>query len=534
MTEGTWRDHLAAAPDRWWREGVLYQVYPRSFADSGNDGVGDLPGLVDRLDYLSWLGVDGIWLSPTMPSPNRDWGYDVADYCDVHPDLGTLADLDRLIAAAHERGIRLLLDLVPNHTSYEHPWFRDARSSRASRHRDWYVWADPGPDGGPPNNWRSVFGGSAWEFDPLTGQYYLHNFEVGQPDLNWWNPEVRRAFEGILRFWFERGVDGFRIDVAHGIVKDRELRDDPPATEDDPPHFQRLGLRQVYSANRPETHDILRSWRRLVDVLRPPRLLVGESYVLDIPSLASFYGTGDELHLAFNFPFVFAPLDGASHRRVVANVEAGLPAGAWPVYTGSNHDVGRFATRWCHGDERGARCALLMLLTLRGTPFLYYGDEIGMVDVPIPPERILDPAARDGSPTRDACRTPMQWSPEPGAGFTAPGVEPWLPIGDYQARSVAGQRDQPGSTLTLVRDLVALRRSLPELRCGEYVELPAPDGVWAWRRGASVTVAINFSDQERRLPRVAGRIRITTTREREGDEVGGELRLGPCEGVIIS
>src|SRR2546423_524175 len=314
-----------------WRcGGVLYQVYPRSFADSNGDGVGDLNGVTSRLDYLEWLGVDALWLNPIYPSPNVDWGYDVADYTAVHPDLGTLSDLDRLVAEAGRRGIGVLLDLVPNHTSIEHPWFRERP--------ELYVWADE-----VPNNWRAVFGGgSAWTLDPERGRWYLHNFAREQPDLDWWSPQVRAEFERILRFWFDRGVAGFRIDVAHALVKDRELRDDVPATEEDDPHTRALGIRRIHSMNRPETHEILRAWRRLADAYQSPRVLVGEVYVLDVPAWARYYGSGsDELNLAFNFALVYADLDAGQMRRVVAATEAALPAGAWPCWIGSYHRVRR-------------------------------------------------------------------------------------------------------------------------------------------------------------------------------------------------
>ena len=409
-------------PASWWRDGVLYQIYPRSFADSDGDGIGDLRGIVGRLDHLQWLGIDGIWLNPTMPSPNDDWGYDVADYTGVHPELGTLEDLDALIAAAGERGMRVLLDLVPNHTSDRHAWFVDALSGRDARHRDYYVWADPGPEGGPPNNWESNFGGSAWQLHEPTGQYYLNNFLPSQPDLNWWNDEVRDAFDEILRFWYDRGVAGFRIDVCHAIIKDRELRDDPAVTPDDHPEVRKRGLKQVFSMNRPEVHDVLRRWRTLSDGFDPARVLVGETYVLDLDTLIPYYGNGeDELNLAFNFLFVHAPLDAAELREIVEGVEEKLPEGAWPVYTGSNHDAGRLATRWAADDPRRARAALTMLLGLRGTPFLYYGDELGLPEVPIDFETALDPVARrtgDPSRNRDVCRTPMPWSDDPGGGFT--------------------------------------------------------------------------------------------------------------------
>lgn len=527
----------AAVAPSWWRDCVLYQIYPRSFADSDGDGIGDLQGIIGRLDHLEWLGVDGIWLNPTMPSPNDDWGYDVADYCGVHPDLGTLEDLEALIAEAGRRGIHVLLDLVPNHTSDRHAWFQDALGGREAKYRDRYVWADPKPDGSPPNNWQSSFGGSAWALDEASGQFYLHNFLTTQPDLNWWNDEVRTAFDDVLRFWFARGVAGFRIDVCHAIIKDRELRDDPVATPDDHPFIQRRGLQQVYSMNRPEAHDVLRRWRALAEAEAPKRILVGETYVLDLAQLIPFYGKGeDELNLAFNFLFVHADLEAGQMRAIVEGVEEKLPATSWPVYTGSNHDAGRLATRWAGDDPERARLALLMLLTLRGTPFLYYGDELGLADVPIDPEQALDPVARrtgDPSRNRDPCRTPMQWTAEAGAGFTEAGVTPWLPFGDPAACNVADQRHDPDSQLHLVRDLIALRREHSELRSGTYATLPAPDGAWAFRRGDALAVALNLADAQCTIEDVAGTVAIATDRARDGETVDGALTLGPWQGAVV-
>jgi len=524
----------------WWRDGVLYQVYPRSYADSDGDGVGDLRGLIDRLDHLAWLGVDGLWLNPTFPSPNADWGFDVADYRDVHPDLGTLEDLDALIAAAGERDIRVILDLVPNHTSDEHAWFVSARGDRDAPHRDWYVWRDPAPDGGPPNNWQSIFGGGpAWELDEASGQYYLHLFHRKQPDLDWWNDAVRAEFEAILGFWYDRGVAGFRIDVAHGIVKDRELRDNPAARTDDVIQYRRLGQRPEFSMLRPEVHDVLRSWRALGARRDAEPVLIGETWVHDLERLAAFYGDGaDELHLAFNFVFLEGDLDAATLAPVVAQIEALLPGGAWPVWTLGNHDVTRFPTRWGRGDERRVRVALMLLLTLRGTPVLYYGDEIGMPQAEIPADRVVDPVGllrEDGSDARvgrDGARTPMPWTAAPGAGFTAAGVEPWLPFGDLTA-NVADQRADAGSVLHLVRDLIALRRADDALRAGAYAELPAPDGAWAYRRGERAAVALNLSDAPVTVPGLSGRVEIATDRARDDEAVDDAVALGPWEGVVL-
>jgi alpha-glucosidase len=519
----TYVNAYPAAPMSWWRDGVLYQVYPRSFADADGDGIGDLRGVISRLDHLEWLGVAGIWLNPTMPSPNDDWGYDVADYKGVHPDLGTPEDLEALIDAARERGIAVLLDLVPNHSSDRHPWFRERP--------DFYVWADPKPDGSPPNNWVSNFGGSAWTCED--GRCYLHQFLPTQPDLDWWNEDVRDAFDDILRHWFERGVAGFRIDVCHAIVKDRELRDDPPAKPEDGSHAMRRGLKHVYSMNRPEVHDVLRRWRTLAEGYDPPRILVGETYVLSLDELIPFYGRGDdELHLAFNFLFVHAPLDAARLRRIVEGVEAELPELAWPVYTGSNHDAGRLATRWAGGDPRKARAALVMLLTLRGTPFLYYGDEIGLTEPALDASQALDPVPhRTGDPAanRDPCRTPMQWSAQPGGGFTA-GPSTWLPLGDL-AINVEDQRSDAHSTLHLVRDLIALRGERHDLRAGSYTTLAAPDGAWTYRRGSRHAVALNLSDAPVAVEGLAGTVLIGTDRERDGERFAGSLE--PWEAVVV-
>jgi alpha-glucosidase len=505
------------AGGRWWQGAVLYQVYVRSFQDTDGDGYGDLRGVTERLDYLAWLGVDGIWLSPTMPSPDDDWGYDVSDYLGVHPGLGTMEDLDRLIAEAGARGLRVLLDLVPNHTSTAHPWFVDAASGRGSEHRGYYLWADPAPGGGPPNNWRSATGGSAWAWHEPTGQYYMHSFLPTQADLNWREPAVHQDFQDILRFWFDRGVAGFRIDVAHGLYKDAQLRDDPPA-EGASWLDTRAGMVQVHSANQPESHGLFRDWRRIADGYAPPRLLLGETWTGDLARLAGFYGHDDELQLAFNFPFLFAPFTARGLSGVVGDTLAALPAGAAPVWTASNHDVGRLATHWCWGDQRKIRLALLVLATLPGTTVLYYGDEIGMTDVRVPVGLRRDHMSGADS-TRDRGRTPMQWDASPSGGFTGQDVTPWLPLGDTAACNVADQRDDPASVLSLCRALLRLRRA--ELggsesgaaggatAAGGYQLLQADDHLWAYRTGR-LTVAANLSDEPASLPIPLGDVVLTT------------------------
>jgi alpha-glucosidase len=474
----------------WWQQAVIYQVYVRSFADSDGDGVGDLRGVIDRLEYLDWLGVDAVWLSPITVSPDRDWGYDVADYRDVQPAFGSLADFDELVARARDRGMRIIVDLVPDHTSDRHRWFVDAARSRTAPQRDWYIWADPRPDGSPPNNWRSTFGkSSAWRLSPQTGQLYLHSFLPEQVDLNWWNPEVRDEFDDIMRFWLDHGVAGFRLDVAHAVVKDRALRDVPADDDKD------------VLVDLEETYSVLRRWRGTVDAYgEPDRILLGETWVMDVERLARFYGRGrDQLHLAFNFPFAFSPLDADALADVVERTLDALPQEAWPAWMLSNHDIPRMPTRMCGGDERKIKCALLLLLTLRGTAVLYQGDELGLEQVEVPPDRLRDLADRDG------CRTPIPWTR--GGGW----IDPWLPLGDT-ARNVADEWRDPESILSFARALIRKRRASEDLRSGTYEQLPAPEGVWAFRRGAATVVAVNLSDQARAFE-------------------GHELR--PWEGVVV-
>jgi alpha-glucosidase len=518
---------------RWWQGAVLYQLYVRSWLDTDDDGYGDLGGVIARLDYLSWLGVDGIWLSPTMPSPDDDWGYDVSDYMGVHPGLGTIDDMDRLIAEAGKRGMRVLLDLVPNHTSSAHPWFVDAAGGRGSARRDFYVWSDPAPGGGPPNNWLDATGASAWAWHDPTRQYYLHNFLPSQPDLNWWEPAVHEEFREILRFWFDRGVAGFRIDVAHGLYKDAKLRDNPPETSTGR-MAGGFGLKPVYNANRPETHAVYRDWRKIADSYPAARLLLGETWVASADGLAAYYGQDDELQLAFNFPFVFAEFTGPALSGVVADTLTSLPAGACPVWTASNHDVGRFPTRWCGGDERAARLALLVLATLPGAMVLYYGDEIGMTDVDVPSGLQRDPmtlGGLGGKGNRDRARTPMQWEASATAGFTGQRAAPWLPVGDSAAVNVASQRDDPGSMLRLCRDLISLRRAEFGGQIVAYRGLPAPPGGWAYRAGG-LTVLANFSGGPITCHDPGGPILLSTTGTPRA--AAGGIELAPWQGIIAA
>lgn len=532
----------------WWQTGVIYQIYPRSFRDSSGNGVGDLAGILDGLEYLaSTLGVDAVWLSPFYPSPMADFGYDVADHTDVDPLFGDLETFDRLQAAAHERGLRVIVDLVPNHTSDRHPWFLESRSSRTNAKRDWYIWADPRPGGAPPNNWLSVFGGPAWEWDATTGQYYLHMFLKEQPDLNWRNPQVKEAMFDVVRFWLDRDVDGFRIDVAHLVLKDPELRDNPPNPESRRTTHKPMGdfdsLLHVHDMGHPDVHALYRDLRRVLDGYDRdrPRMAVGEIHIFDWPEWASYYGSNlDELHMPFNFQLLGAPWQATAIRQVVDSLEAALPPGAWPNYVLGNHDEPRLATRL--GLPR-ARVAAMLLLTLRGTPTLYYGDEIGMTDVPIPPERQQDPwGLQVPGLGRDPCRTPMQWSAAQHAGFSPPATpQLWLPLAaNYREVNVERQHADPGSMLSLYRRLLAYRRATPALQWGSYLPLDGvPRDSFAFLRQAGeqrVLVVLNFSDTEQRLALSElgpGRLVISTHMDRQGTASLDPLDLRADEGIIV-
>ena len=522
----------------WWQTAVIYQIYPRSFADSNGDGVGDLRGITAKLDYLAGtLGIDAIWVSPFYPSPMKDFGYDVADYCNVDPRFGTLADFDQLLADVHSRNMRIIIDWVPNHSSDQHPWFIESRSSRDNPKRDWYVWVDAKPDGSPPNNWLGVFGGSAWEWDDATGQFYLHSFLESQPDLNWRNPEVKSAMFDSLRFWLDRGVDGFRIDVAHHLMKDPMLRDNPVAHLERSAYFKDLGdyeaFEPVNSKGHEDIHPLFQELRGVIDEYRD-RFVVGEIHEWDWQAWARYYGNNlDELHMPFNFSLLYVAWDAAEVRRRVDAAEAALPTGAWPNHVLGNHDESRLATRF--GPER-ARAAALLLLTLRGTPTLYYGDELAMPNVQIPASRQRDPwGLRVPGLGRDGCRTPMQWTSAPGAGFTPPEVEPWLPLGASAATAnVETQLATPDSILQLYRRLLELRRSEPALHLGTYrARDDGPDGVYLYERAhadRTAVIAINFSDAGTEVDIGDAHVVVSTHLDR--DRVSGSVALRPNEGIV--
>ena len=514
----------------WWETGIVYQVYPRSFADSDGDGVGDLTGIERRVPYLKELGVDAIWLSPIYPSPMADFGYDVADYCGVEPLFGTLADFDRLIAAVHAAGLKLLLDLVPNHSSDQHPWFIESRSGRDSARRDWYIWRDPAPGGGPPNNWISDFGGSAWEWDESSGQYYLHAFLKQQPDLNWRNPAVKAAMFDAVRFWFDRGVDGFRIDVLWHIVKADGLPDNPVNDAWREGENERDRVHQTHSTDQPEAHAIAADLRALADGYGE-RVLVGEIF-LPNDRLARWFGTpaAPEVHLPFNFALMENRWRADVLRRVIADYEASLPAHGWPNWVMGSHDAPRIAGRL---GEAQARVAAMLLLTLRGTPTLYQGDELGIGRIAIPPDRVRDPrelrqpGIRLG---RDPARTPMTWDASPGAGFTT-AAETWLPFhDDWRTRNVAGQDDDPTSMLSLYRRLLALRRGSSALTAGSLTLVEADDDVLAYERrhgDERLLVALNLGKQARALP-ARGEVLLSTLIEPPDCAT-----LRPDEGLIL-
>jgi alpha-glucosidase len=526
----------------WWQGCAIYQIYPRSFQDTDDDGIGDLKGIARRLDYLAGLGVGAIWISPIYPSPMADFGYDVADYCDVDPRFGTLADFDDLLVQAHRCGLKVLLDFVPNHSSDRHPWFVESRASRENQKRDWYIWRDAAADGGPPNNWISDFGGSAWQWDEATGQYYYHAFLKEQPDLNWRHPSVQAAMYDVMRFWFDRGVDGFRIDVLWHLLKAADLPDNPPNPAYRPGMGEMHRLLQLNSTDQPEVHLIAAEMRDIADGYgtrgQGERVLIGEIY-LPVDRLMHYYG-GERrgVHLPFNFQLVDTPWRARAVAAVITGYEAALPPGGWPNWVLGNHDRPRVAAR--RGQEQ-ARVAAVLLLTLRGTPTLYYGDELGLSDVAIEPSQVRDPRElREPGLAlgRDPVRTPMPWDDGENAGFSR--AEPWLPLhADWPTRNVLLMTEQPQSILTLYRRLLALRRDCPALSIGDFVLLNVADEilVYARRHGAErLIVVLNFGGQQHRiqLPDWARGSRVLLSSAEDATTVeAGVLLLRSNEAVVL-
>jgi alpha-glucosidase len=548
---------------QWWQTGVIYQVYPRSFQDTDGDGVGDLRGITARLDYLVALGVDAIWISPFYPSPMADFGYDVADYTDVDPLFGTMADFDELLKTAHAKGLRVILDFVPNHTSEQHPWFVESRSSRTSAKRDWYLWHDAAPprdDWRPardrvPNNWMSQFGGPAWTWDEGTQQFYLHSFLKEQPDLNWRNPEVRAAIYQAMRFWLGRGVDGFRMDVLWLLIKDAFFQNNPlnPVYFDAQHDVTRV--LPMHNADQPETQAIVAEMRAVMDAYGPTmgvgqggsnRVLIGEIY-LPLPQLVRYYGaTGKDspnlsgANLPFNFHLIQTRWEAGAIAEVIRGYEALLPAGAWPNYVLGNHDQPRLATRI--GPQQ-VRAAAMLLLTLRGTPTMYYGDELGMKDVAISPEQVRDPAEKNEPGKgrgRDPERSPMLWVEAANAGFCPPDATPWLPL-VADCESAEAQRRDAKSMLSLYRRLLALRRQHDTLHAGAIVDVAAEGGVLRYRRAGladgestNFQVLLNLGAEVATAKCAAGTVVLTTLLDGEGSRVEGTVTIESGEGLLIA
>ncbi|HEY4214874.1 MAG TPA: alpha-amylase family glycosyl hydrolase [Steroidobacteraceae bacterium] len=523
---------------KWWQRGVIYQIYPRSFQDTNGDGIGDLAGIRQRLEHCASLGVDAVWLSPIYPSPLADFGYDVSDYTGVHPVFGTLGEFDQLVLHAGTLGLRIILDYVPNHTSDQHPWFAASRSSRSSSKRDWYLWRDPAPEGGPPNNWLSQFGGSAWEWDPHSGQYYYHAFLKEQPDLNWRNPEVRSAMYEVLRFWMRRGVAGFRVDVLWHLIKDDQWRDNPPNPQfrpGDPPSHSQIPL---YNTDRPEVQALVAEMRSVVDEFAD-RVLIGEIY-LPVERLVAYYGTRlDGVHLPFNFHLLQTSWNAKSIASLIDMYERSIPPGGWPNWVLGNHDNPRIASRV---GSLQARVAAMLLLTLRGTPTMYYGDELGMTNTLISPERTQDcfekrvPGLGLG---RDPARTPMQWTAQEHAGFST--AEPWLPVSDdYPVLNVESEQADHRSILLLYRKLLALRRSHAALTEGSYEPVSMTGDLLAYVRRSpygSLLIALNLGKSPFTLLLASlsarGQIILSTHLDQQPDTQIDAVALRPSEGVIV-
>ena len=524
----------------WWQSGIIYQVYPRSFQDSDGDGVGDLKGIISRLDYLQWLGVSAIWISPIYPSPMADFGYDIADYTGIHTLFGSMDDFDELLRQAHRRGLKIVLDLVPNHTSHEHPWFRESRSSKDYPKRDWYIWKDAREDGSEPNNWLSVFGGSAWEWDETTGQYYYHAFLKEQPDLNWRNPEMQQAMRDVMRFWLNKGVDGFRVDVMWHMVKDAQFRDNPvnPDYRDHMATYERL--LPVYSTDQPEVHELVLQMRGVLDEYKE-RMMIGEIY-LPIQKLVTYYGTNNNgAHLPFNFLLLSMPWEAERIALAIDEYEGALPERAWPNWVLGNHDQPRITSRV--GIEQ-ARVAAMLLLTLRGTPTIYYGEEIGMRDVPIPAAEIQDPQGLNmpgKNLSRDPSRTPMQWNGEEGAGFTT--GKPWLRVSSSAKKvNVEAQKEDPCSHLSLYRRLIELRQQEPSLQWGDYRTIYAGQQALAYLRYAAgekpFLVVLNLSHRPCYLNlqhfKLKGKVVLSASMEMDGEVVTERIQLSGDEGIIVA
>ena len=498
------------AQDPWWKHAVIYEIYPRSFQDSNGDGVGDINGITSRLDYLRDLGIDAIWISPMYPSPLVDFGYDISDYTAIDPLYGTMADFDRMVSEAKKRNIRVIMDFVPNHTSDQHPWFAQSRSSRTNPKRDWYIWRDGKVPDQPPNNWQSWFGHSAWKLDPTTKQHYYHHFYTEQPDLNWRNPEVRKAMYDAMRFWFKRGVEGFRIDAVSRLFEDPNLHDDPILPGKNA--YGDPNIMHKYTDNLPEVHEVLREMRRVADEFPGEPVLISEADEPNIAELTKMYGSkNDEIQLPMDFQIADVNrLSAPDFRRLLDEIDRNT-AGGQPHYFFSNHDQPRQWDRYGDGvhNDQIAKLMATLLLTTRATPLMYYGEEIGMRTTdPVRKEDVQDPIGKLGWPQekgRDGERTPMQWDASKGAGFST-SERPWLPVPPSSAEyNVTAESQDPSSILSFYKRLIALRRSEPALRNGSYLPLDRENPfVLSYLRkdrgkGDAILVVLNMSAESRTI-----------------------------------
>lgn len=523
---------------KWWQSGVIYQIYPRSFMDNDGDGIGDLRGIIEKLGYLKKLGVQAIWISPIYPSPMADFGYDVSDYTAINPIFGTMEDFDHLLMSAHKNNLKLILDFVPNHTSDKHPWFVESRKSLDNPKRDWYIWRDASDDGGYPNNWLSEFGGSGWEYDQQTHQFYYHAYLKQQPDLNWRNKEVQQEMFKIMRFWLDKGVDGFRVDVMWHMIKDDKFRDNPPNpnySEDQSPYRKQI---PAYSTDQPMVHDIVAKMRQVTDQYHE-RVIIGEIY-LPLEKLLVYYGKNNQgAHLPFNFSLVKLPWEAKIIEAVINQYEGSLPKGAWPNWVLGNHDNSRVLRRV---GKHQAGVAAMLLLTLRGTPTMYYGDEIGMDDVPIPKEHLHDPQEKNIPGMglgRDPERTPMQWDDSKNAGFTT--ADPWLPIMEnFKTVNVQKQWNQPGSLLKLYRKLLKLRAHEAALHIGDYAPVLSGDSLLSYIRSfdeKEFLIILNFTDSSEQFtinkPNWEGEVLISTDHSLINTIVRDNLTIKPNQGLLI-
>lgn len=524
------------SPD-WWKYGVVYHIYPHSFKDSNDDGIGDIPGIIKKLDYLKELGVDAIWLSPVYSSPMVDMGYDICDYQNIDEHYGTMDDFKNLLAEAHQRGIRVIMDLVLNHTSDLHPWFLQSRSSRKNPKRDWYIWRPPrkGQKGKKPNNWITNFGKKAWRYDHKTKEYYYHSFFWQQADLNWRNPEVKEAMFDVMRFWLDMGVDGFRLDVINLIYKDKDLRNNKSRV------FKKS---EIHNRNQPEAYELLRDFRKLLDSY-PGKTSVGEIYTPppgDPFLAASFLGNGtDMLHMVFDFSLIFTLWRAPGYYKTLTGYYEKIPADGWPCFFLSNHDIGRSIRRllWEWSKYERAKLHAVLLATLKGTPFIYYGEEIGMENVTIPKTHIRDLYGRLLYPFfrgRDRARTPMQWSDKPHAGFSK--ETPWLPVaGNYATVNVKKQQDDSNSILSIYKSLLALRKKEVALQKGDITFLgKGENNILAYSRvygQEEIIVLLNFSRRKKKYKGAFGNAALlfSTHKSTKLSETGVVLQA--MEGVIL-